>query len=78
MSVPSSELKPPYGLLIFGVFSFFLGVAATYTGDAWGRFGRVVRRANDPNQFWSLVALQYLVGICFIGYFLYKVYELAH
>ena len=75
---PGSDLKPPYGLLIFGVVSLLLGVIATFTGDAWSRFGRVVRRVNDPNQFWSLVALQYLIGVCFIGYFLCRVYGLSH
>ena len=62
---------PMYGLLLFGVFSLFLAVAGTCTGEAWARFGRVVYRAKEPKQFWRLVAMYYLGGVCFIGYFLY-------
>jgi hypothetical protein len=60
-----------YGLLLFGVFSLFLAVAGTCTGEAWARFGRVVHRAKEPKQFWWLVAMYYVGGVCFIGYFLY-------
>jgi hypothetical protein len=67
-----SDLRPPYGLLIFGVFSLFLAVVGTCTGAAWARSGRVVYRAKEPKQFWSLVAMYYLGGLCFVGYFLYK------
>jgi hypothetical protein len=48
---PDSPVRPPYGLLIFGVFSLFLAVVGTFTGEAWARFGRVVYRAKDPKQF---------------------------
>jgi len=34
-SCPDSNVRQPYGLLIFGVFSFFLAVAGTRTGEAW-------------------------------------------
>jgi hypothetical protein len=68
-----SDLRPMYGWLLFGVFSLFLAVVGTCTGEAWARFGRVVYRAKEPKQFWRLVAMYYLGGVCFIGYFLYKV-----
>ena len=71
-----SDIRPPYVLLIFGAFSLFLAVAGTCTGEAWARFGQVVYRAKEPKQFWRLVAMYYLGGVCFIGYFLYKVYGL--
>jgi hypothetical protein len=74
--VPSSDLSPPYGLLIFGVMSLLLAVVGTCTGEAWARFGQVVYRAKEPKQFWRLIAAYYLAGICFVGYFLYKVYGL--
>ena len=63
--------SPMYGLLLFGVFSLFVAVAGTCTGQAWARFGRVVYRAKEPKQFWRLVAIYYLGGVGFIGYFLY-------
>jgi hypothetical protein len=74
--MPDSHATPPYGLLFFGAISLSLAVRATFTGEAWGRFGRVVHRAKEPTQFWGLVALQYLFGIGFIGYFLGKYYQL--
>jgi len=72
--MPHSDLRPPYGLLIFGLFLLFLAVGGTCTGEAWAYFGQVVHRDKTPKQFWRLVAMHYLVGVCFIGYFLYKVY----
>lgn len=66
---------PPYGLLIFGLFSLFLAVAGACTGQAWARFGRVVYRAKEPKQFWGLIAMYCLGALCFIGYFLCKLYE---
>jgi hypothetical protein len=42
------------------------------------RFGRVVYRAKEPKQFSSLVAMYYLGGLGFVGYFLYKVYGLSN
>ena len=70
--MPDSHLRPPYGLLIFGVFSLFLAVAGISTGEAWARFGRVVSRAKEPRQFWGLITIYCLGAVCFIGYFLYR------
>jgi hypothetical protein len=69
--MPDSDLGL-YVFLIFGVFSLFLAVAGTCTGEAWARYGRVVYRAKEPKQFWRLVAVYYLGGVCLIGYFLSK------
>ena len=74
--MPNSDQSPPYGLLIFGVFSLFLAVRGTCTGEAWARFGVVVYRDERPKQFWLLVASYYLGGLGFTGYFLYKFYAL--
>ena len=76
--MPHSDLRPPYGLLIFGVFLLFLAVNGTCTGEAWGRIGQVVYRDEKPKEFWWLVASQYLGGLGLIGYFLYKVYGLSN
>jgi len=74
--MPHSDLRPPYGLLILGVFLLVLAVNGTCTAEAWAHFGLVVYRDEEPKQFWWLVASQYLGGLGLIGYFLYKVYGL--
>jgi hypothetical protein len=76
--MPDSHLRPPYIFLILGVISLFMGVVSTCTGEAWARFGRVICRAKEPRQFWEDVATCYLIGVCFIAYFLYKVYVLSN
>ena len=72
--MPDSYSGPPYGLLVFGVFLLFIAVVGTYTGKAWARFGQQVHRAKQPKEFWWVIAMQYLGGVGFIGYYLYKVY----
>jgi hypothetical protein len=76
--MPDSSSSSPFGLMIFGMFSFFLAVVGTCTGEAWARFGRVIYRKREPKRFWSLVAMYYLGGICFVGYYLYQVYGLSN
>ena len=73
-----SLLRPQYIFLILGVISLCVGMVSTCTGVAWARYGRVIYRAKEPRQFWEDVATCYLIGVCFIGYFLYKVYELSN
>ena len=51
-----------------------LGVVGIWTGEAWARFGLVVNRANEPEKFWEAVGMRFLIGTCFIGYFLYRVF----
>jgi hypothetical protein len=70
-------LGPPYIFLILEIVLFFLGLVETCTGEAWTRLGRVTYRAKEPKQLWRLIAM-YLAGVCFIGYFLYKVYMLSN
>jgi hypothetical protein len=78
LSMPASGLSAAYGFLIFGVISLILAVLATCTGEAWARFGRVIHRAEDPKQFWWLVAMYYLGGVVFIGAFMYRVSRISH
>jgi len=73
-----SLLKPPYVFLILGVASISAAVVWTCTGKVWVRFNGWVYRANKPGSFWCEVALYYLGGVFFIGYFLYKVYGLSN
>jgi ABC-type cobalamin transport system permease subunit len=69
-----SLLRPPNVFLILGVISISAAVIFTCTGKVWVRFNGWVYRAKEPVWFWWEVALDYLIGACFIGYFLYKVY----
>jgi hypothetical protein len=64
----------PYYYLILGIILFSLGVLWTCIGKARARFGGWVYRAQEPTQFWLVVAVYYLGGVIFIGYFLYKVH----
>ncbi len=55
-----------------GVTFFLLGVVWTCTGKASTRFSWVYR-AEEPKEFWWVVAIQYLVGVLFLGTFLYLI-----
>ncbi len=67
---PWLDAKTPYGSLAFGVFLLLLALAGTLTGEAWARWG-VVYRAEEPREFWLLIAMDCLGGFVLIGYFLY-------
>ena len=69
-----SFLRGPYYYLILGVVSLSVGVVSTCTGVVWARVGRIIYRAKQPKEFWEDVVATYLIGFCFIGYFLYQVY----
>jgi hypothetical protein len=71
-----SLLMGPYFYLILGVVSLCVGLVSTCTGVAWARFGRIIYRAEQPKAFWEDVVSCYLIGACFIGYFLFKVWIL--
>jgi hypothetical protein len=73
-----SLLRPPHIFLILGVISLCVGVISTCTGVSWARYGHVIYRTKEPRQFWEDVATCYLIGVCFIGYFLYEVYGLSN
>ena len=72
------QRSPDYVSLTLGCVSFSAGVAWTVIGKAWVRFNGWIYRAEKPNEYWWNVATYYLVGVGFIGYFLYKVYELSN
>jgi hypothetical protein len=52
---------------------FITAVAGTCAGKLPGRFGEVAHSAKDPKQYWSALAIYYLAGLGFIGYYLYKI-----
>lgn len=55
-----------------GTGLLFLALAGTISGDAWARYGLVVRRSENPAGYWFLVATYYAAGIGLLGYFFYK------
>jgi MFS family permease len=61
-----------YALLILGIGMLLYATAGTYVGKTRDRLGRAVYRAEDPRYFWGLILLYYSLGICSIGFFLYK------
>src|ERR1035438_6236113 len=69
----NKPISSPYIFLFLGVASILAAVIWTYTGRVWVRFNGWVYRAKEPRSFWGEVAAYYLVGVCFIGYFLYLV-----
>jgi hypothetical protein len=73
MLLMSDLNSPPYIFLILGVLSISAAAVFTCTGKAWVRFHGWVYRAKEPGWFWWEVALDYLIGVCFVGYFLSKV-----
>jgi len=74
----NTPISSPYFYLTVGAIFLVAGVISTYTGKAYGRYGGWASRAKEPTQFWWTVALYYISGGCFVGYFLYKVYELSN
>jgi hypothetical protein len=50
-----------------------IAVAGTCAGKLPGRYGETAYRAKDPKQYWSGLAIYYLAGIGFIGYYFYSV-----
>ena len=67
-------VRPPHIFLILGVLSVSAATVFTCTGKVWVRLNGWVYRDKEPGWFWWEVALDYLIGVFFIGYFLYRVY----
>jgi hypothetical protein len=65
------QIVSPYIFLILGVASISAAAVWTSTGKVWVRFHGWVYRAKEPNRFGWEVAIYYLGGVCFVGYFLY-------
>jgi hypothetical protein len=74
----NTPIRSPYYFLIVGLISFSAAVASTCAGKTYGRYGGWASRAKEPTDFWWTVAIYYFGGVCFIGYFLYKVYGLSN
>jgi hypothetical protein len=70
-SVLHKLFSPPYIWLIVGLFFISMGGTYTSMGRAWVRFSGWIYRTDEPRIFWGEVAMHYLIGACFIGYFMY-------
>jgi hypothetical protein len=64
--------NPPLYILILGVIAILAAVVFACTGKVWVRFNGWVYRAKEPGAFWGEVAVYFLVGLCFVGYFLFE------
>ena len=59
-----------HAYLVIGV-AFFLGASASvYAGRTSARTGRWIYRAEEPNDFWWVVAMYYLAALLFVGLYL--------
>lgn len=67
----NAPIRSPYLFLILGVISISGAAAFTYMGKVWVRFNGWVYRAKEPKTFWWEVVLDFLIGVVFVGYFLY-------
>jgi hypothetical protein len=64
-------IKSPYLFLILGLISISASAVFICLGKVWVRFNGWVFRAEEPRSFWGEVAAYSLVGVAFVGYFLY-------
>ena len=71
----ANPLEPPYVFLILGDISISAGALFIVYGKAWVRFYGWVYREKEPGWFWWEIAVDFLVGVCFVGYFLYEYYR---
>jgi len=71
-------LRPPNVFLTVGVIFISAAAVFAYTGKGWVRFSGWVDREKQPRVFWGEVAAYFFGGVFFVGYFLYKVYELSN
>jgi hypothetical protein len=67
----NSPITSPYLFLALGGVALSAGAIWTCTGKAWIRFHGWVYHAQEPKRFWSEVAMDFLIGVVFIGLFLH-------
>ena len=71
-------LATPYLYLLFGVFFIFMAAGYTSQGKYWARFQGWVYRTEEPTRFCLHIAMWYLFGVGFIGYYFFKVFKGSH
>jgi hypothetical protein len=57
--------------LILAVVLIGMALISTVTGVCLVKYQGIVMRATDPKTFWQNVAMYYLLGILFLGLYLY-------
>jgi len=67
-----SLLRPPNIYLIIAVIQLSWAVFFTCTGKAKAPYAPSVYRAQQPILFWWTVGLCYLVGVIFLGVYIYR------
>jgi hypothetical protein len=71
--IPSDWNSPqPFLIFVFGIFLCCFAAIGAYAGKLWVRF-RWICRAKELKWFWFEVALYFLCGLGFIGYYFYLV-----
>jgi len=63
----------PRVALMVGIIFLLWAVLGMRTGKMFSRRGSPTTRTDDPNMFWLLVAVSFVVGISLIGYYLHRV-----
>ena len=59
--------------LILGVVLMVMALISTLTGTALVKYRGIVHRAEDPKAFWESIAVDCLLGLIFLGLYLYTV-----
>jgi len=62
--------------LLIGIVVLVIAMVFTLAGGSLERFRGIVYRTEEPKRFWWSVATWYLIGLFFIGLFLYKNFKL--
>ena len=70
----NAQIRSPYLFLILGIISMLAAAVFTWTGKVWVRFNGWVYRDQEPGSFWSEVAILSVIGVCFVGYSLYRIF----
>jgi|CZKD01.1.fsa_nt_gi hypothetical protein len=60
--------------LILGIVLMGMALIFTLTGRCLVKYRGIVKRAEDPKTFWQNIALYCLLGLFFLGLYLYTAY----
>jgi hypothetical protein len=63
----------PVSWFIFGLIFLGLAVGGMLTGETLARFGRVIYRAKEPEEFWEEIVASFLCGILLTWSYAYNV-----
>ena len=57
--------------LILGIVLMVMALISTLTGRCLVKYRGIVSRADEPKTFWQTIALDCLLGLFFLGLYLY-------